>query len=41
MSNGWRERPALQISRRTNDRDPLMDTPAMKAEGVLAWLAGR
>ncbi len=39
MNGGWRGRPALQISRRTNHRNPLVDTPAMKAGGVIAWLA--
>ena len=39
VQGGWRDRPALQISRRTNNRNPLVDTPAMKAEGLIAWLA--
>lgn len=39
VGGGWRGRPALQLSRRTNNRDPRVDTPAMKAQGVLGWLA--
>lgn len=41
VDGGWRDRPALQLSRRTNNRDPLVDTPALKAQGVLAWLASQ
>ncbi|MCT9004601.1 hypothetical protein [Streptomyces rhizosphaerihabitans] len=37
----WQGRPtesALQISRRSNHRDPAVDTPVNKAVRILAWL---
>lgn len=37
----WQARPgepALQISRRSNHRDPAIDTPVNKAVRILAWL---
>jgi hypothetical protein len=37
----WQGRPnepALQISRRSNHRDPTVDTPVNKAVRILAWL---
>lgn len=33
----WRGRVALQLSRRSNGRNPGVDTPAVKAVNVLAW----
>ncbi|AKJ11581.1 hypothetical protein ABB07_16535 [Streptomyces incarnatus] len=35
----WRDRPALQISRRSNHRDPRVDSAALKAERIRRWLA--
>lgn len=35
----WRDRSALQISRRSNGWNPRRDTAALKAVKVLAWLA--
>lgn len=37
----WRDRPALQLSRRSNRWDSNMDTAALKAMKVMAWLASR
>jgi hypothetical protein len=34
----WVNRQALQISRRSNRRDPAVDTAANKAERILTWL---
>ncbi len=31
-------RPAVQVSRRSNGRDPTVETPALKFAKVLAWL---
>lgn len=33
----WRGRSALQLSRRSNRRDPAIDSPARKAARVLDW----
>ncbi|MEV0168777.1 hypothetical protein [Nonomuraea fuscirosea] len=41
LDTPWRERPALQVSRSTKGCDPLVDTPALKAMGVIAWLAAQ
>lgn len=35
----WQARPALQISRRSNHRDPAIDGAALKAERIRRWLA--
>jgi hypothetical protein len=35
----WQDRPALQLSRRSNRWDPRIDTAGLKAMKVLAWLA--
>lgn len=35
----WRNRPAMQISRRSNRRDPGVDSAALKAERIRRWLA--
>lgn len=35
----WRERPALQLSRRSNRWRPGTDNAPLKAEKVLTWLA--
>lgn len=37
----WRDRPALQLSRRSNRWNPATDTAALKAMKVLTWLAFR
>lgn len=37
----WRDRPALQISRRSPRRDPAIDSAALKAERILQWLAAQ
>jgi hypothetical protein len=37
----WRERDALQYSLRSAQRDPAIDTAAIKAAGVIACLAER
>ena len=37
----WRDRPALQLSRRSNRWNPATDTAALKAMKVLTWLASR
>jgi hypothetical protein len=34
----WRDRPVLQISRRSNHRNPLLDTAAVKLLKVLQWI---
>jgi len=34
----WRDRAALQLSRRSNRRDAAVSTPALKASNVVAWL---
>ncbi|PBC69686.1 hypothetical protein BX265_7027 [Streptomyces sp. TLI_235] len=34
----WRDRAALQISRRSNHRDPAVDNAALKAERIMLWL---
>jgi hypothetical protein len=36
--NNWRNTPALQISRRSNNRDPANDTAALKLAKVLQWI---
>ena len=43
MSNGhtFMGRSAVQVSRRSNARDPNIETPAMKFLKVLAWINGR
>ena len=38
---GFHGRNAIQISRRSNHRDPGLETAAMKLQKVLAWLARR
>lgn len=35
----WRDRPALQLSRRSNGWNPALDNAALKAEKVITWLA--
>ncbi|MFD4660307.1 hypothetical protein ACFWP2_32340 [Kitasatospora sp. NPDC058444] len=35
----WQDRTALQISRRSNRRDPNIDSAALKAERIRKWLA--
>jgi len=35
----WQDRPALQISRRSNHRNPAVDSAALKAERIRRWLA--
>lgn len=37
----WRERPALQLSRRSNRWNPAIDNAALKATKVLAWFLAR
>ncbi|WP_199484970.1 hypothetical protein [Actinomadura craniellae] len=37
----YQAHPALQLSRRSNRRDPAIDTPANKAERILRWLLDR
>jgi hypothetical protein len=37
----WRDRPALQLSRRSNHWSAVTDTAALKAVKVLTWLASR
>ena len=37
----WRDRPALQLSRRSNRWSAATDTAALKAVKVLTWLASR
>ena len=37
----WRERPAVQISRRSNHLDPESDTAVIKLHKVLEWLRAR
>ncbi|MEX2237810.1 MAG: hypothetical protein WEB00_09775 [Dehalococcoidia bacterium] len=37
----WRGAPAIQVSRRSNQRDPAVDTAALKALKVLTWLRER
>ncbi|MFF5781133.1 hypothetical protein ACFY7Y_29930 [Streptomyces virginiae] len=39
QSTGWRGQPALQISRRSNRRDAIVDSAALKAERIRLWLA--
>jgi hypothetical protein len=34
----WRNRPALQLSRRSNGWNPALDNAALKAEKVIMWL---
>lgn len=36
----WRDRPALQLSRRSNRWNPAVDNAALKAEKVITWLTG-
>ena len=38
---GRPDEPALQISRRSNHRDPAVDTPVNKAVRILAWLTAQ
>lgn len=33
----WREKAALQLSRRSNGWNPMLDNAALKAEKVLTW----
>ena len=35
---GFHGRNSIQISRRSNNRDPLLETAAIKLQKVLAWL---
>lgn len=35
----WRDRQAMQISRRSPHRDPAVDSAALKAERIRRWLA--
>ncbi|WP_369368175.1 hypothetical protein AB5L52_40165 [Streptomyces sp. CG4] len=35
----WQDRPAMQISRRSNRRDATVDNAALKAERIRRWLA--
>jgi hypothetical protein len=35
----WRDRPALQLSRRSNGWNPAVDNAALKAVKVITWLA--
>lgn len=35
----WQNRPAMQISRRSNRRDASVDNVALKAERIRRWLA--
>ncbi|MFI9580396.1 hypothetical protein ACIHCQ_00745 [Streptomyces sp. NPDC052236] len=35
----WQNRPAMQISRRSNRRDAAVDNVALKAERIRRWLA--
>jgi hypothetical protein len=37
----WQGREAVQLSRRSNRWDPTIDTAALKAMKVMAWLASR
>lgn len=37
----WQTRPALQLSRRSNQWNPAADTAALKAMKVITWLASR
>lgn len=37
----WRNRPALQLSRRSNHWSAATDTAALKAVKILTWLASR
>ncbi len=37
----WEERPAIQVSRRSNRLDATRDTAAMKLQKVLLWLKER
>ena len=39
QSVAWQGRQALQISRRSNHRDPAVDNAALKAERIHRWLA--
>jgi hypothetical protein len=36
----WRDRPALQLSRRSNGWNPAVDNATLKAEKVITWLTG-
>ena len=36
----WRDRPALQLSRRSNRWNPAIDNAVLKAEKVITWLSG-
>jgi hypothetical protein len=40
-STTWQGRPALQLSRRSNQWNPAVDNAANKAERILKWLADR
>lgn len=37
----WQDRPALQLSRRSNRWNPAIDNAANKAERMITWLADR
>lgn len=37
----WKDRPCLQVSRRSNRWNPTIDNAALKAEKVLAWIAAQ
>ena len=41
MNVGFHGRNSVQISRRSNHREPGLETAAMKIQKVLAWLASR
>ena len=37
----WRERPAMQLSRRSSRWNPAVDNAALKAEKVITWLTAQ
>lgn len=37
-SNSWRDRPAIQVSRRSKRLNPAIDTAATKLTKVISWL---
>ena len=40
-AGSFEDRPAIQLSRRSNHLDPATDTAALKLAKVLAWLSSR
>ena len=38
---GWRDKPAIQLSRRSNRLNPATDTALLKALKVMTWLNSR